>query len=96
MPRSTVQHNNLHPPPHTQDKAKPRPFHSVNRVVRCELGASAEEVFAEFSAEATAAASLAQVCLNSLRLHCGGKIRIALRVTLSLSALPEGSCARGR
>jgi hypothetical protein len=44
-----------------QDKAKPRPFSTVNRVLRCELGASAEEVFAEFSAEATAAASLAQV-----------------------------------
>ncbi len=43
-----------------QDKAKPRPFATVNRVLRCELGASAEEVFAEFSAEATAAASLAQ------------------------------------
>jgi hypothetical protein len=28
-----------------------------------ELGAGAEEVFAEFSAEATAAASLAQVCV---------------------------------
>lgn len=44
-----------------QDKAKPRPFHVVDRVLRLELGAGAEEVFAEFSAEATAAASLAQV-----------------------------------
>lgn len=44
-----------------QDKAKPRPFYSVERVIRHELGASAEEVFAEFHPEATAAASLAQV-----------------------------------
>lgn len=44
-----------------QDKAKPRPFHVVDRVLRLELGARAEQVFAEFSAEATAAASLAQV-----------------------------------
>lgn len=48
-------------PPSLQDKAKPRPFHVVDRVLRLELGAGAEEVFAEFSAEATAAASLAQV-----------------------------------
>jgi hypothetical protein len=44
-----------------QDKAKPRPFRVVDRSLRLELGAGAEEVFAEFSAEATAAASLAQV-----------------------------------
>jgi hypothetical protein len=50
------------PPRALQDKAKPRPFPVVDRVLRLELGAGAEEVFAEFSAEATAAASLAQVC----------------------------------
>lgn len=49
-----------------QDKAKPRPFHVVDRTLRLELGAGAEEVFAEFSAEATAAASLAQVGLGRL------------------------------
>jgi hypothetical protein len=48
-----------------QDKAKPRPFHVVDRVLRLELGAAAEEVFAEFSAEATAAASLAQVSMSA-------------------------------
>lgn len=51
------------PPRPPQDKARPRPFAIVNRVIRRELGASAEEVFSEFSAEATAAASLAQVCV---------------------------------
>ena len=45
-----------------QDKAKPRPFAAVDRVILHELGASAEQVFAEFHPEATAAASLAQVC----------------------------------
>lgn len=50
-----------------QDKAKPRPFHMVDRTLRLELGAGAEEVFAEFSAEATAAASLAQVRWGPLR-----------------------------
>jgi ubiquinone biosynthesis protein len=44
-----------------QDKAKPRPFAAVERVIRAELGAPPEAVFAEFHAEATAAASLAQV-----------------------------------
>jgi predicted unusual protein kinase regulating ubiquinone biosynthesis (AarF/ABC1/UbiB family) len=44
-----------------QDKAKPRPFAAVDRVIWHELGAGAEQVFAEFHPEATAAASLAQV-----------------------------------
>lgn len=56
-----------------QDKAKPRPFRVVDRSLRLELGAGAEEVFAEFSAEATAAASLAQV--HKARLMDGRQVR---------------------
>ncbi|GBF99298.1 hypothetical protein Rsub_12079 [Raphidocelis subcapitata] len=60
-----------------QDRAKPRPFATVNRVLRCELGASAEEVFAEFSAEATAAASLAQV--HKARLEDGREVAVKIQ-----------------
>lgn len=60
-----------------QDKAKPRPFGTVDRVLRCELGAGAEEVFAEFSAEATAAASLAQV--HKARLADGREVAVKVQ-----------------
>eukprot|EP00882_Tetradesmus_deserticola_P026500 GHRQ01029244.1.p1 GENE.GHRQ01029244.1~~GHRQ01029244.1.p1 ORF type:complete len:119 (+),score=62.36 GHRQ01029244.1:348-704(+) len=60
-----------------QDKAKPRPFHVVDRVLRLELGAGAEEVFAEFSAEATAAASLAQV--HKARLADGRQVAVKVQ-----------------
>jgi hypothetical protein len=43
-----------------QDRVDPKPFPAVERVIRQELGAGAEELFAEFDHAATAAASLAQ------------------------------------
>ena len=43
-----------------QDRVDPKPFPAVERVIRQELGAAADELFAEFDREATAAASLAQ------------------------------------
>ena len=46
-----------------QDQVDPKPFPAVERVLRRELGAGAEELFAEFDREATAAASLAQVSI---------------------------------
>jgi hypothetical protein len=60
-----------------QDKAKARPFWTVDRVLRCELGAGAERVFAEFSAEATAAASLAQV--HKARLQSGAPVAVKVQ-----------------
>lgn len=44
-----------------QDRVDPKPFPAVDRVIRQELGAGADELFAEFDQQATAAASLAQV-----------------------------------
>ena len=48
-----------------QDQVDPKPFPAVERVLRQELGAGAEELFAEFDHDATAAASLAQVLIRS-------------------------------
>lgn len=44
-----------------EDRVPPRPFSDVDRVIFSEFGAHAQEVFAEFDRQATAAASLAQV-----------------------------------
>lgn len=44
-----------------EDQVPPRPFADVNRVLCAELGSGADELFREFNAQATAAASLAQV-----------------------------------
>jgi predicted unusual protein kinase regulating ubiquinone biosynthesis (AarF/ABC1/UbiB family) len=44
-----------------QDKARPRPFSDVNRMLRKELGLGAADLFAEFDQLPTAAASLGQV-----------------------------------
>ena len=51
-----------------QDRVEPKPFPAVDRVIRRELGAGAEELFAEFDQQATAAASLAQALY--LAAHC--------------------------
>lgn len=44
-----------------EDSVPPRPFSSIKRVLTNELGHKVEDVFQEFCAKATAAASLAQV-----------------------------------
>ena len=71
--RSVTIHLPLHAVPHRicamprrtlevlQDRVEPKPFPAVERILRRELGAGADELFAEFEREATAAASLAQV-----------------------------------
>ena len=48
-----------------QDRVDPKPFPAVERVIRQELGAGADELFAEFDHAATAAASLAQASVGS-------------------------------
>lgn len=43
----------------------PQSFEDINEVLQREFGAGADELFAEFEQQATAAASLAQVCTES-------------------------------
>ncbi len=48
-----------------QDQVEPGPVEDVAEVLQRELGAPASHLFAEFEPEAKAAASLAQVILQS-------------------------------
>jgi predicted unusual protein kinase regulating ubiquinone biosynthesis (AarF/ABC1/UbiB family) len=60
-----------------QDRARPRPFRTVERVLRRELGQPLERVFPEFCPEAAAAASLAQV--HRARLACGTEVAVKVQ-----------------
>ena len=44
-----------------EDKAQPRPYHQIRKVLISELGLAAESLFSDFEETATAAASIAQV-----------------------------------
>ena len=62
-----------------QDKVPPRPFSDANCVLQQELGAPAEQLFAEFAPLATAEASLAQV--HRARLHDGTEVAVKVQVS---------------
>ncbi|GAX82134.1 hypothetical protein CEUSTIGMA_g9562.t1 [Chlamydomonas eustigma] len=61
-----------------EDKAKPRPFKAIKKVLESELGSDrAETLFIEFDEQATAAASLAQV--HRARLVNGVEVAVKLQ-----------------
>ncbi|HBG19007.1 MAG TPA: protein UbiB [Desulfobulbaceae bacterium] len=70
----------LFPPEYTeefkklQDSVPPVSFASIKAVVEAELGSSIDEIFAEFSPEALAAASVAQV--HEARLKSGERVAV--------------------
>ncbi len=70
----------LFPPEYTeefkklQDSVPPVPFSAVKAVMETELGAPIEEIFAEFSEESLAAASVAQV--HEARLKSGERVAV--------------------
>lgn len=60
-----------------QDKASPRPFKKIDRVIKQEFGYGADIVFAEFARDATAAASLAQV--HRAKLYNGKEVAVKIQ-----------------
>mmetsp|Transcript_28800 Transcript_28800/g.73421 ORF Transcript_28800/g.73421 Transcript_28800/m.73421 type:complete len:584 (-) Transcript_28800:963-2714(-) len=60
-----------------EDKATPRPYADIRRVLRAELGRDAEGLFSEFETTATAAASLAQV--HRARLVTGEEVAVKVQ-----------------
>ncbi len=59
-----------------QDRVPPLPYRQIRKVLEAELGRPVAEVFADFDAEAAAAASVAQV--HTALLHSGEKVAVKI------------------